>query len=341
MRAKDFIWWSGAGARRAKAALAAHDTEELDGGLLIRIEDRKPFEAAKPRKGAVDLLPKWDCYQMGYAPDGRDRFAHADVVKQCYDFRGDGRPVILVDGEAAGTWERLEVDLFEKATPKVRKAIDARIDAVKAFLELAHRSIASAARTRPSCAAIQRATPAARVCSSGRASARPTASCTPRGVQSRRGSRTPRPAQSTRAAFSAMSPPGRADHHRAAAGERAHQRPVAAVGHDQVARRHRLRVRQPRHQHGVLGTETGGSGSRPLQRRDHAYALVGEPRQGGPQEPVLRVLRRRRGDEHHRAVAGRRVDRARQAAPTAGARPRAATPASRAGTRAAAASRPA
>ena len=45
-----------------------------------------------------------------------------------------GGPVILVDGEAAGTWERLEVDLFEKATPKVRKAIDERIEAVKAFL---------------------------------------------------------------------------------------------------------------------------------------------------------------------------------------------------------------
>jgi hypothetical protein len=134
-RPKDFVWWSGAGAKRAKAALAAHETEELDGGLLIRAQDRSGFEAAKaPRKGAVDLLPKWDCYQMGYAPDGRDRFAHRDVVERCYDARGDGRPVILVDGEAVGTWERLEVDLFEAATPKVRKAIDERIEAVRTLL---------------------------------------------------------------------------------------------------------------------------------------------------------------------------------------------------------------
>ena len=42
--------------------------------------------------------------------------------------------MILVGGEAAGTWERLEVDLFDKATPKVRKAIDQRIEAVKALL---------------------------------------------------------------------------------------------------------------------------------------------------------------------------------------------------------------
>jgi Winged helix DNA-binding domain len=135
IRAKDFTWWAGVTAGRAKQALAAHETEELDGGLLIRAEDRKAFEKAKPVKDAVDLLPKWDSYTMGYAPDGRDRFAHPDVVKQCYDFRGDGRPVILVDGQAAGTWEKGEVDLFEKVPAKTRKAIDARLEAVKAFLD--------------------------------------------------------------------------------------------------------------------------------------------------------------------------------------------------------------
>jgi hypothetical protein len=135
VRVKDFKWWAGVTAGRAKAALAEHETEELDGGLLIRSEDRAGFEAAKPVKGAVDLLPKWDCLQMGYAPDGRDRFAHPDVVERCYDFRGDGRPVILVDGEAAGTWEGFEVELFEPAGPKIRKAIDERLDAVKAFLD--------------------------------------------------------------------------------------------------------------------------------------------------------------------------------------------------------------
>src|SRR4051794_14150106 len=38
-RAKDFQWWSGAGARRAKAALAEHETEALDDGLLILAAD--------------------------------------------------------------------------------------------------------------------------------------------------------------------------------------------------------------------------------------------------------------------------------------------------------------
>jgi hypothetical protein len=135
IRQKDFAWWAGVPAGRAKAALAAHDTEELDGGLLILAKDVKAFEQAKPPVGAVDLLPKWDVLTMGYAPDGRDRFAHPDVVEQCYDFRGDGRPVVLVDGQAAGTWEKLEPALFDTAPPKTRKAIDERLDAVRAFLD--------------------------------------------------------------------------------------------------------------------------------------------------------------------------------------------------------------
>jgi hypothetical protein len=133
-RVKDFTWWSGAGAKRAKAALAEHDTEELDDGYLILAKDLKTFERVKPLKGTVDLLPKWDCYQMGYPADGRDRFAHPDVAAQCYDFRGDGRPVILVDGEAAGTWEREEPEFFDRATKAVRAAVSRRLDEVKAFL---------------------------------------------------------------------------------------------------------------------------------------------------------------------------------------------------------------
>jgi Winged helix DNA-binding domain len=134
IRVKDFVWWAGVNATRAKQALAAHETEELVDGLLIRPEDRSQLEKAKKPQG-VDLLPKWDSYTMGYAPDGRDRFAHPDVVKECYDFRGDGRPVILVDGQAAGTWEKGEVDVFDKVPAKTRRAIDERLDAVRAFLD--------------------------------------------------------------------------------------------------------------------------------------------------------------------------------------------------------------
>jgi hypothetical protein len=57
------------------------------------------------------------------------------VIDRCYDFRGDGVPVVLIDGEAAGTWQRMEVELFDTATKTVRRAIDSRLDQVRAFLD--------------------------------------------------------------------------------------------------------------------------------------------------------------------------------------------------------------
>ena len=134
IRPKDFTWWSGAGARRAKAALGEHDTVDVGDGLFLLAKDVEAFEKATPLKGTVDLLPKWDCLQMGYAPDGRHRFAHPDVIDRCYDFRGDGIPVILVDGEAAGTWAGMEPEFFESATKKVRDAVAGRLDDVRTFL---------------------------------------------------------------------------------------------------------------------------------------------------------------------------------------------------------------
>jgi len=68
-------------------------------------------------------------------PVGRDRFAPPDVIDRCYDFRGDGVPVILVDGEAAGVWPGGEIELFDGATKKVKAAVEKRLADVKAFLE--------------------------------------------------------------------------------------------------------------------------------------------------------------------------------------------------------------
>jgi hypothetical protein len=145
-RQADFQWWAGTSAKRAKGALAPVDTQELDGGLLIRAEDRAAFE--KPRtaqRGAVDLLPKWDAYTMGLAPDGRDRFAHPDLLDRLYDKSGDGRPVVLVDGAAAGVWSitagtakdelAVDVELFDgKPAKRLQAALDERVQAVRAFL---------------------------------------------------------------------------------------------------------------------------------------------------------------------------------------------------------------
>jgi hypothetical protein len=145
-REGDFQWWAGTSAKRAKAALGTLETEELDDGLLLRADDRAAFDRKrKPPRGTVDLLPKWDAYTMGLAPGGRERFAHPDVAGRLYEKSGDGRPVVLVDGEAAGVWSvaavkgkkdelTIELDLFDKPAKKLQAALDERVDAVRAFL---------------------------------------------------------------------------------------------------------------------------------------------------------------------------------------------------------------
>ena len=78
---------------------------------------------------------------MGYPLGGRGRFADPEVVARCYDFRGDGLPVVLVDGAAAGTWAirsgrgvAFNVDLFDPVGPKLRRALDERLEAVRTLL---------------------------------------------------------------------------------------------------------------------------------------------------------------------------------------------------------------
>jgi hypothetical protein len=92
-------------------------------------------------RGVVDLLPKWDCYTMGYPLAGRGRFADADVVASLYDHRGDGLPVVLVEGRAAGTWGLrpgsrpvFDLNLFEPAGAKARQALDKALERVSGLL---------------------------------------------------------------------------------------------------------------------------------------------------------------------------------------------------------------
>ena len=73
---------------RAVAALGSVETVEVGDGYLLPSGDRGAFEAVKAlERGSVDLLPKWDCYTMGYAPDGRRRFVHPEAQARVYTAR--------------------------------------------------------------------------------------------------------------------------------------------------------------------------------------------------------------------------------------------------------------
>ena len=151
VRPADFGWWTGLPARTAAAALAVHDTVDVGAGLLLAREDEAAYSDARPPRNRVDLLPKWDPYTMGFAPDGRARLVHPDNQRLIYvqkgvvapgqpniGLPGDGYPVVLVDGEAVGTWNLTlkggTVDMFDRAGIATRQRLDARLAAVEALL---------------------------------------------------------------------------------------------------------------------------------------------------------------------------------------------------------------
>jgi hypothetical protein len=143
-RVVDFAWWAGVTKRAAARALETHHTINVGDGLLLHTRDEAPFERVKRVRGAVDLLPKWDAYTMGHAPDGRLRFVHPDVQRRVYTpmgtgLPGDGNPVVLVDGQAAGVWDFTikdggSVEAFDTFGPTIRRRVEDKLDAVAALL---------------------------------------------------------------------------------------------------------------------------------------------------------------------------------------------------------------
>jgi hypothetical protein len=143
-RVEDFSWWAGVTKRAASRALQSHRTVDVGGGLLLHRRDEPAFGRVKRLRGTIELLPRWDAYTMGHAPDGRQRFVHPDVQHLVYTpvgtgLPGDGNPVVLVDGQVAGLWsytikEGAAVDLFDSLGPTPRRKLDEKIAAVADLL---------------------------------------------------------------------------------------------------------------------------------------------------------------------------------------------------------------
>jgi hypothetical protein len=137
-RIADFAWWAGVPGGRAAAALGSMSTVDVGSGLLLPADERDAFAGADPLDpDALDALPKWDMYSMGYAPDGRGRFIDEAYLARTYAgpagpgaSSGDGLPLLLRAGRAVGTWShrlaggRLLVTWtpFQPGTPSRRLA---------------------------------------------------------------------------------------------------------------------------------------------------------------------------------------------------------------------------
>ena len=143
-RIDDFAWWSGLPKGAARKAIGFHDTTDVGGGLLLHSRDVGAYEKVKPLNKAIALLPRWDAYTMGYAPDGRERFVHPDVQADVYTpigtgLAGDGNPVVLVDGEVVALWtfsqkEGPTVHPFVDLGTRTGNRVDARLQEVAGLL---------------------------------------------------------------------------------------------------------------------------------------------------------------------------------------------------------------
>ncbi|MCC6174293.1 MAG: winged helix DNA-binding domain-containing protein [Chloroflexi bacterium] len=127
-RVADFAWWAGVARRNAAAALRRDGIVDVGSGLFLPEDQRDAFEQAEPLDpDAVNVLPKWDPYTMGYALDGRQRLiddVHLDQIYGLGKFRtgatsGDGSPLVLRGGRAVALWShRFEKDrLLVRVSP--------------------------------------------------------------------------------------------------------------------------------------------------------------------------------------------------------------------------------
>ncbi len=113
-RVKDVAWWIGASQKHAAEALKDADTVDVGGGMLLPANQKAAFASVQPiDPDAIALLPKWDAYTMGYAPDGRRRFVADEHLPFAYSkagtggagaTSGDGNPLLLRGGRAIAAW---------------------------------------------------------------------------------------------------------------------------------------------------------------------------------------------------------------------------------------------
>jgi Winged helix DNA-binding domain len=112
-RVKDVAWWIGCSQKRAAEALRGADVADVGGGMLLPADQQAAFDSVEPIEAdAVALLPKWDAYTMGYAPDGRERFIAREHMLLAYSTAkmgagatsGDGNPLLLRGGRAVAAW---------------------------------------------------------------------------------------------------------------------------------------------------------------------------------------------------------------------------------------------
>ncbi|EAY24154.1 DNA glycosylase AlkZ-like family protein [Microscilla marina] len=149
-RVKDFQWWAGINAGQAQTAIKTLDAIQLPNDYLILAEDAQTFEHFEPTlfaQNTVAVLPQWDSYLMGYAPDGRARLVADEHLAKVYGklgaTGGNALGTLLVNGEVKGIWKhkfkgtqvQFESQFFDKPTAQVTQAVHAQLNEIGALME--------------------------------------------------------------------------------------------------------------------------------------------------------------------------------------------------------------
>jgi Winged helix DNA-binding domain len=137
--AADLAWWSGLPLATARRALAAAAPTETAGELFAL---PGTFDAAPPAAPPALLLAAFDTTMLGYRR--REPLVAAGHDRRVLPGGGMLRPVVLVDGHAAGTWGvrvragRPAVGIEWFGDPAPSAELDAEMRRVEAFLAPVH-----------------------------------------------------------------------------------------------------------------------------------------------------------------------------------------------------------
>ena len=147
---KDFQWWAGITATTAAQAVANLDLANLEAQYYLPAEDLEDFEKFNlviPQAQQVVILPQWDAYLMGYAPEGRGRLVDAQDLPKVYGqlgaTGGNALGTILMDGKAVGNWKhkfkgtqvQFEKSIFNQLSQKAEKQIDEKLHEIGDLME--------------------------------------------------------------------------------------------------------------------------------------------------------------------------------------------------------------
>ena len=153
-RIKDFQWWAGITRGKARAAFEAVETLDIGEEYLLLKADENVYGGFNQKLAdEVAILPQWDSYTMGYAPDGRTRFVEPEFQHHIYGdlgaTGGNGLGTILIGGIAYAAWKSqikgskmmVTLNTFKEVSPLQRREIHHKFGEIANFLGLKNAEI--------------------------------------------------------------------------------------------------------------------------------------------------------------------------------------------------------